>query len=211
MALGRLWGTLFFVFLTFAALSTVIAVFENIITFGMDRWGWSRRKAVAVNLIGILLLSMPCILGFSLWSSVQPLGPGSSIMDLEDFLISRQYPAPRLAGLPAVLRVPQGLGLEELHGRGQHWRRPALPGKVRFYVTWILPFYYGAHFYCGLLEPLRLRHYGAVPLIENRNGQPQRLTRCGFELVEKGQRPFPTKNCMTDRARFLAKKSPCLS
>ena len=193
MALGRLWGTLFFVFLTFAALSTVIAVFENIITFGMDRWGWSRRKAVAVNLIGILLLSMPCILGFNLWSSVQPLGPGSSIMDLEDFLDLRQYPAPGLAGLPAVLRVPQGLGLEGLHGRGQHRRRPALPGKGALLCHLDPALYYGAHFYCGLLEPLRLRHYGAVPLIENRNGQPQRLTPLRFELARKRPKAFSDK------------------
>ena len=88
MPLGRLWGALFFVFMTFAALSTVIAVFENIITFGMDKWGWSRKKAVLVNLAAILILSMPCVLGLNVWSGVQPLGAGSDIMTLEDFLIS---------------------------------------------------------------------------------------------------------------------------
>ena len=140
MALGRLWGTLFFVFLTFAALSTVIAVFENIITFGMDRWGWSRRKAVAVNLIGILLLSMPCILGFNLWSSVQPLGPGSSIMDLEDFLISDNIlPLGSLVYLLFCVSR-KGWGWKNFTEEANTGAGLRFPEKVRFYVTWILPF-----------------------------------------------------------------------
>ena len=140
MALGRLWGTLFFVFLTFAALSTVIAVFENIITFGMDRWGWSRRKAVAVNLIGILLLSMPCILGFNLWSSVQPLGPGSSIMDLEDFLISDNIlPLGSLVYLLFCVSR-KGWGWKNFTEEANTGAGLRFPEKVRFYVAWILPF-----------------------------------------------------------------------
>ena len=140
MALGRLWGTLFFVFLAFAALSTVIAVFENIITFGMDRWGWSRRKAVAVNLIGILLLSMPCILGFNLWSSVQPLGPGSSIMDLEDFLISDNIlPLGSLVYLLFCVSR-KGWGWKNFTEEANTGAGLRFPEKVRFYVTWILPF-----------------------------------------------------------------------
>lgn len=88
MAGGRVWGTLFFLFLSFAALSTVIAVFENIISFAIDLFGWSRSKAVIINIIAVILLSMPCILGFSVLSGIQPLGPESGIMDLEDFLVS---------------------------------------------------------------------------------------------------------------------------
>ena len=76
MSGGRLWGALFFVFMSFAALSTITAVFENIISFAMDRWGWSRRKAVWVNFAAVSVLSMPCILGFNLWSGFQPLGDG---------------------------------------------------------------------------------------------------------------------------------------
>ena len=71
---GRLWGALFFVFLFFAALSTVTAVFENILACWMDRWNISRNKAVAANLVLILLLSLPCLLGNNLWSGVQVLG-----------------------------------------------------------------------------------------------------------------------------------------
>lgn len=85
---GRIWGSLFFIFLLFAALSTVIAVFENIISFWMDLKGWSRKKTVIINGIAILLLSMPCVLGFNVLSFIQPLGAGSNIMDLEDFIIS---------------------------------------------------------------------------------------------------------------------------
>ena len=85
---GRIWGTLFFLFLSFAALSTVIAVFENIISFAIDLWGWSRKKAVLINIVAIMLLSLPCILGFNVLSDIQPLGPGTNIMDLEDFLVS---------------------------------------------------------------------------------------------------------------------------
>lgn len=76
---GRLWGSLFFVFMSFAALSTVIAVFENIISFAIDLWGWSRKKAILVNLVVILVLSMPCVLGFNVLSSIQPLGAGTTI------------------------------------------------------------------------------------------------------------------------------------
>lgn len=85
---GRLWGSLFFLFMSFAALSTVIAVFENILSYAIDMWGWSRKKAVAVNLVLMIILSMPAVLGFSAWSGIQPLGSGSNIMDLEDFIVS---------------------------------------------------------------------------------------------------------------------------
>lgn len=85
---GRIWGAFFFVFMSFAAFSTIIAVFENIISCLMDLLSWSRKKAVAFNLFAIILLSLPCIFGFNLWSSFQPLGAGSNILDLEDFIVS---------------------------------------------------------------------------------------------------------------------------
>ena len=83
MAGGRIWGTLFFLFMSFAAISTVIAVFENILACSMDLWKWSRKKAVIVNLIAITLLSVPCVLGFNVLSGFQPLGPGSGVLDLD--------------------------------------------------------------------------------------------------------------------------------
>ena len=92
MFLGRLWGSLFFLFMTFAAVSTVIAVFENIISFGMDQWGWSRKKSSFITIVAIFVLSLPCALGFNVWSDV--LIPGvdggeaGNIQALEDFIVS---------------------------------------------------------------------------------------------------------------------------
>ena len=87
MWLGQVWGTLFFVFMSFAALSTVIAVFEGILRFSMDQWGWSRKRAVIVNLIAIPLLSLPCALGFNVLSDVVMPGVGD-IQTVEDFLVA---------------------------------------------------------------------------------------------------------------------------
>ena len=85
---GRIWGCCFFVFMSFAALSTVIAVFENIVSYCMDVWGWTRKKASTVNCVTMFLLSLPCTLGFNVLSGFQPFGEGSSVLDLEDFLLS---------------------------------------------------------------------------------------------------------------------------
>ncbi|MDK7723116.1 sodium-dependent transporter [Slackia exigua] len=84
---GQLWGTLFFLFMSFAALSSVIAVFENIMGFSIDQWGFSRRRAVIVNGIALFVLSVPCILGFNLWSGFEVPGIGN-VQSLEDFLLS---------------------------------------------------------------------------------------------------------------------------
>lgn len=88
MPLGRVWGSLFFVFMSFAAFSTVLVVFENIVSCTMDLSGWSRKKACLFNGILMLLLSMPCVLGFNVLSKFQPLGPGTGVLDLEDFVVS---------------------------------------------------------------------------------------------------------------------------
>ena len=88
MPLGRVWGSLFFVFMSFAAFSTVLGVFENIVSCTMDLSGWSRKKACLFNGILMLLLSMPCVLGFNMLSKFQPLGPGTGVLDLEDFVVS---------------------------------------------------------------------------------------------------------------------------
>ncbi len=116
MAGGRFWGAMFFLFLFFAALSTVTAVFENIISYGMDLFGWSRKKAVIVNLVGIPLLSLPAILGFNVLSGFMPFGAGSNIMDLEDFGWSRKKAViVNLVGIP-LLSLPAILGFNVLSG-----------------------------------------------------------------------------------------------
>lgn len=88
MPLGRLWGTLFFVFMSFAALSTVLAVFENIISCTMDLFGFSRKKASLINCLLMLVLSLPCALGYNVLSAFAPLGDGTTVLDLEDFIVS---------------------------------------------------------------------------------------------------------------------------
>ncbi len=88
MPMGRLWGSLFFVFMSFAALSTVLAVFENIIACLMDLTGWKRLKTCIVVGVGMLLLSLPCVFGFNIWAGFTPFGGDSSILDLEDFVVS---------------------------------------------------------------------------------------------------------------------------
>ena len=84
---GRVWGMLFFLFMTFASFSTVIAVFENLITCCMDNFGWSRRRACAVNCAFILLASVPCVLGYNVWSGVRLIG-NRDVLDSEDFIVS---------------------------------------------------------------------------------------------------------------------------
>ena len=84
---GQLWGTLFFVFMSFAALSTIVAVFENLICFAMDRWGFTRKKAVVLTGVLVGVLSFPCALGFNVWSGIQLPGIGD-IQGIEDFIVS---------------------------------------------------------------------------------------------------------------------------
>ena len=84
---GRLWGTLFFLFMTFASFTTVIAVFENILAICCDNFGWSRKKSCGINAVVILIASVPCVLGYNLWSGLTFLG-GKNVLDTEDFLVS---------------------------------------------------------------------------------------------------------------------------
>ena len=87
MAGGRIWGSLFFLFMTFASFSTVIAVFENIMSFAMDMFGWSRNKTAIINCIIILIASLPCVLGYNVWSELHLIG-GRDVLDSEDFIVS---------------------------------------------------------------------------------------------------------------------------
>ena len=137
MAFGRVWGALFFIFLFFAAVSTVIAVFENILAFCMDKWGGGRRKAAGVNLVGILVLSMPCILGYSVWADVYPLG--MDISSLEDFIVSNN-----LLPLGSLLYVlfctrRSGWGWDNFLAEANTGDGIRFPKWVRPYITWVLP------------------------------------------------------------------------
>lgn len=139
MAGGRIWGTLFFLFMSFAAISTVIAVFENILACSMDLWKWSRKKSVLVNLIAITLLSVPCVLGFNVLSGFQPLGPGSGVLDLEDFLVSNNLlPLGSLVYL-AFCVSRRGWGWDNFLAEADTGKGLRFPGWLRRYMTWGLP------------------------------------------------------------------------
>lgn len=139
MAGGRIWGTLFFVFMSFAALTTIIAVFENIIAITMEIWDMPRKKAVLINIVGITVLSLPAILGFNVLSAIQPLGAGSSIMDLEDFLVS--YNILPLGGLVFVLFCTRknGWGFTNFREEVNTGTGFRLPLWIKGYMSYILP------------------------------------------------------------------------
>ncbi|MEG0754810.1 MAG: sodium-dependent transporter [Oscillospiraceae bacterium] len=146
---GRLWGALFFVFMSFAALSTVIAVFQNIISFPMDKWGWSHKKSVLVNLVIILIVSMPCLLGFNVLSGFQPMGAGTNVLDLEDFILSDNLlPLGSLVYLLFCVSK-KGWGFQNFLAEANEGKGLPFPKKVQFYVTWILPFVVAAIFVMG--------------------------------------------------------------
>lgn len=136
---SRIWGTLFFIFMSFAALSTVIAVFENILSFAMDLWGWSRKKAVLVNAIAIFVLSIPCALGFNLWSGFAPLGAGTNIMDIEDFIVSNNLLP--LGSLVYLLFCTSryGWGWKNFMNEVNTGDGMKFPSWIRIYVSYILP------------------------------------------------------------------------
>ena len=137
---GRVWGTLFFLFMIFAAMSTVTAVFENLISFGMDTWGWSRRKACLLNAVVVILLSLPCALGFNLWSGFAPMGNGSTIMDLEDFIISNNIlPLGSLVYVLFCTWNKRGWGWAAFMKEVNTGRGARFPKRLCFYCRWILP------------------------------------------------------------------------
>ena len=136
---GRVWGTLFFVFMTFAAFSTILAVFENIISCGMDLFHWSRKKSCLINLVALIVLSLPCVFGYNIWSAIQPLGEGSTILDLEDFIVSNMMlPVGSLVYLLFCV-TRYGWGFDHYLKEANTGEGIRMPGGVRFYVTFILP------------------------------------------------------------------------
>lgn len=136
---GRVWGTLFFICMFFAAISTIIAVFENILSFAMDLTGCSRTKAVAFNIVAIIVLSLPCILGFNLWSGFSPLGAGTNVLDFEDFLVSNNLlPVGSLIYL-LFCTSKMGWGWKNFSKEANTGDGAKFPGWVKGYVSYILP------------------------------------------------------------------------
>lgn len=151
MPLGRVWGSLFFVFMTFAAFSTVLAVFENIMAMCMDLFGWSRTKTGLINIVLLFILSLPCALGPNLLSFIEPKGPGSTFLDLEDYIVSN-FLLP-LGALVFVLFCTRriGWGWENFKREANEGEGMKVHDWMRPYITWILPILIIFVFIMGLI------------------------------------------------------------
>lgn len=136
---GRVWGSLFFVFLSFAALSTVLAVFEGIIACTMDLFGWSRKKASFINALLMLVLCLPCVFGFNVLSGFAPFGGETTIMDLEDFAVSNVILP--LGSLCYVLFCVSryGWGWKNFVNEANTGKGAKMAAWMRPYVTYVLP------------------------------------------------------------------------
>ena len=151
---GRIMGSFFFIFLAFAALSTVFAVFENILACCMDLFSWSRKKACLINCIAVFLLSVPCVLGFNVLSGVHPLGAGSTIMDLEDFIVSNVLLP--LGSLVFVLFTVcrNGWGFKNFMAEANQGVGAKVPKWMKTYMTIVIPFIILVIFVVGILPYL---------------------------------------------------------
>ena len=149
---GHLWGSLFFLFMTFAAMSTVLAVFENILACVCDMTNWSRKKACIICGIAILILSVPCALGFNVWSNFHPFGGGSVILDLEDFIVSNCLLP--IGSLIFVLfcTSKKGWGWENFLKEANAGKGLKMPNWVRGYVSYVLPVVIVALFIIGVVN-----------------------------------------------------------
>lgn len=149
---GRLWGFLFFVFLAFSSLTTVIAVFENIISYSVDVWHWPRRRSVAVHTVAMWLCSLPCALGGSLLAFIQPLGKGSSILDFEDFLVSNNILP--WGGILFLLFCTwkSGWGWSGFLHEADMGSGPRFPACLRIFLTYVLPTLIFGLFIAGYIE-----------------------------------------------------------
>ncbi len=140
MPLGNLWGSLFFIFMAFAALSTVIGVFEAIIAWGMDHWGWSRKKSCAINCSLLAILSMPCVLGFNVWAGFTIPGIGD-IQAIEDFIVSNNLLP--LGSLVIVLFCTRksGWGWEGFLKEADEGKGLKFPQWLKGYMSYFVPIF----------------------------------------------------------------------
>ena len=149
---GRFWGALFFVFMSFAALSTVLAVFETIIACIRDYTNWSRGKACAVVAVAIPLLSLPCIFGFNVWSSFQPFAKGSCVLDLEDFIVSDLLLPLGALAFAVYCCHRYGWGWKNFLAETNAGDGPKIPAGLRLYCAYVLPLVIATVFVIGLVR-----------------------------------------------------------
>ena len=136
---GRFWGALFFLFMTFAAFSTIIGVFENIIASCMDKWEVSRKKSSLINGIIILIGSVPAVLGYNVWKGFQPRGAGSTILDLEDFLVSNLILPGGAIVFLLFCMTKWGWGFENYLAETNTGMGLKMPRILRGYLTYVMP------------------------------------------------------------------------
>ena len=138
MAGGRIWGTLFFLFMIFASFSTVLAVLENILAICMGTFGWSRKKAAAINGALLAVLSLPCVFGFNIWSDLTLIG-GRGVLDSEDFIVSNLLlPIGSLVYLLFCVSK-WGWGFDNYLAEANRGVGPKLSRKLKPYFQWVLP------------------------------------------------------------------------
>ena len=150
--MGKLWGSLFFIFMSFAAFSTLLAVFENIISCGMELTGWSRKKSSFINAIAIILLSVPCVLGYNLWSSDIFAVFGGAVLDFEDFLVSNLFLP--LGSLVYLLFCTSryGWGWKNFTTEANTGKGLKIQNWMRGYISYILPLIVLFIFFFGLYD-----------------------------------------------------------
>ncbi len=148
---GQFWGSLFFLFMTFAALTTVIGAFENIIACNMDLFGWSRKKTCLINTFLMIALSMPCVMGYNVLSKFTPLGEGTTILDLEDFILSNMLPIGTIIFI-VFCTTRYGWGWKNFFAEANEGKGLKVAKWMRPYITYILPIIVASIFIMSLVN-----------------------------------------------------------
>lgn len=135
---GQIWGTLFFVFMTFASFSTVTAVFENLVAILCDNLGWSRKKSVLFNMIFLLITSFPCVFGYNIWSGLHLIG-GRDVLDSEDFIVSNILLPLGALVFTLFCVTKAGWGFEGYLKEANTGKGLKMPAWLKGYLQFVLP------------------------------------------------------------------------
>ena len=150
---GRIFGTLFFIFMCFAAFTTVIAVFENIISMCMDQFGWSRKKSCLINGIAMLFLALPCMLGFNVLAGFTPLGDGTGILDLEDYIVSNILLPSGALIMVLFCNYKFGWGFDKFQEEANTGKGFKVANWMKYYFKYALPIIIGVILVYGIISP----------------------------------------------------------
>ena len=150
MSGGRIWGTLFFIFMSFASFSTVTAVFENLVAWPIDNFKWDRRKSVICNMIFILVASLPCVFGYNIWSNLHIIG-ARDVLDSEDFLVSNLLLPIGAIVYTLFCATKYGWGFDNYMAEVNHGEGLKMTAKLKPYLVYVLPVLILVIFISGLL------------------------------------------------------------